>query len=403
LAIDHFEFDEDVISSAADQRMSHVRSFQAGKHSDLSQRILNEIAAARVCLLDPDKKREYDRQLRQRTEPAVVPRPVPMARPSAPAVPIPAATPVAPHTPTLPEPQPVTPVVHPHVHHRHHRLSWQVPAAVGAAVAAFALLITFIVVSGTLPDTESEGTAKRSNETNAPAETEPPPEAELPPKEPEIDPFEFVPSPPVDADDDEEEHLEPTQPEDPIDPASIVDDPAEPMEEPVPKIETVEETAQRLREQYSGSETDADLKTMADALLVAADRAIVVANTDLAKELVTLALTASRRSGDAELTKTVTLRFVELQRPLGESKSTTNGGKGGRQDIFTHAECASTCAGFGVPFVRDQWPIREIKRCSRDASCISPLCHSANLSHCCGREANLEISSALSAGTSADV
>ena len=64
LAIDLFESDPEVISSAADQRMGHVRAFQTGKHSALSQQILNEIAAARVCLLSPEKKAEYDRQLR---------------------------------------------------------------------------------------------------------------------------------------------------------------------------------------------------------------------------------------------------------------------------------------------------------------------------------------------------
>ena len=64
LGIDLFESDPDVISAAADQRMVHVRSFQSGKNSDLSQRVLNEIAAARVCLLSPEKKAEYDAMLR---------------------------------------------------------------------------------------------------------------------------------------------------------------------------------------------------------------------------------------------------------------------------------------------------------------------------------------------------
>ncbi len=69
LGIDLFEADGDVIASAADQRMAHVRSFQAGRHSALSQKILNQIAAARVCLLDPKKKADYDRQLREQLSP----------------------------------------------------------------------------------------------------------------------------------------------------------------------------------------------------------------------------------------------------------------------------------------------------------------------------------------------
>ena len=65
LAIDFLESDPDVISSAADARMAHVRAFQTGQHSALSQDILNEIAAARICLLNAEKKAEYDRQLQE--------------------------------------------------------------------------------------------------------------------------------------------------------------------------------------------------------------------------------------------------------------------------------------------------------------------------------------------------
>jgi hypothetical protein len=43
--------------------MAHVRTFQAGPHGALSQKILNEIAAARVCLLNPEKKAAYDNEL----------------------------------------------------------------------------------------------------------------------------------------------------------------------------------------------------------------------------------------------------------------------------------------------------------------------------------------------------
>lgn len=65
LALPLFETDPDVISSAADQRMGHVRSFQSGPHGKLSQKLLNEIAAARVCLLNPEKKAAYDEALRK--------------------------------------------------------------------------------------------------------------------------------------------------------------------------------------------------------------------------------------------------------------------------------------------------------------------------------------------------
>jgi hypothetical protein len=58
-----FEPNREVISYAVDQRSTHLRSFQSGKRGAESQRLLNEVAAAGVCLLDDDKKRAYDRKL----------------------------------------------------------------------------------------------------------------------------------------------------------------------------------------------------------------------------------------------------------------------------------------------------------------------------------------------------
>ncbi len=66
LAIDLFESDAEVISAAADKQMAFIRSFQTGKNSQLSQKILNEISTARICLLNTAKKTEYDLKLRAR-------------------------------------------------------------------------------------------------------------------------------------------------------------------------------------------------------------------------------------------------------------------------------------------------------------------------------------------------
>ena len=63
LGIELFESDPEVISNAADRQMAHVRTFQTGKHSALSQKILNELAAAKICLLNAEKKAQYDAQL----------------------------------------------------------------------------------------------------------------------------------------------------------------------------------------------------------------------------------------------------------------------------------------------------------------------------------------------------
>jgi WD40 repeat protein len=64
LGLELYEDDAEVIRDAAAQRIAHVRTYQLGQYSDLSQRILNELAAARACLLDPEKKPAYDRDLR---------------------------------------------------------------------------------------------------------------------------------------------------------------------------------------------------------------------------------------------------------------------------------------------------------------------------------------------------
>jgi hypothetical protein len=65
LGIELFEDDPDVIEAAADQRMAHVRTYQTGQNSALSQKILNELSAAKLCLLDAAKKAAYDSVVRK--------------------------------------------------------------------------------------------------------------------------------------------------------------------------------------------------------------------------------------------------------------------------------------------------------------------------------------------------
>lgn len=66
LGLTMFESDADVIESASDQRMAHVRTFQCGEHASDSQKLLNELAAAKLCLLTPERKTPYDTALMQR-------------------------------------------------------------------------------------------------------------------------------------------------------------------------------------------------------------------------------------------------------------------------------------------------------------------------------------------------
>jgi hypothetical protein len=51
LGIPLFEADRDVIANAATRQMAHLRTFALGRHSDLSQTLLNEVAAAKLRLL----------------------------------------------------------------------------------------------------------------------------------------------------------------------------------------------------------------------------------------------------------------------------------------------------------------------------------------------------------------
>ncbi|MEE3369668.1 MAG: hypothetical protein VX346_10030 [Planctomycetota bacterium] len=63
LGIARFETDPEVIENAANRQMSYLRTFQSGDHVGLAQRLLNEVSAAKICLLHPDRRNAYDSQL----------------------------------------------------------------------------------------------------------------------------------------------------------------------------------------------------------------------------------------------------------------------------------------------------------------------------------------------------
>jgi hypothetical protein len=77
LGITAFEADAEVITRAADRLIGYVRDLQASKHGDLAVQIRNEIAQARLCLLDSEQKAAYDEKLREKDAP---PRPTPRPR-----------------------------------------------------------------------------------------------------------------------------------------------------------------------------------------------------------------------------------------------------------------------------------------------------------------------------------
>lgn len=191
LAIELFENDLDVIEGAADRQMAHVRTFQAGQNSAASQRILNELSAAKLCLLDPAKKAAYDRQLREKIEraqaaaatssgviapaaatgapPAAAPaRPVPIS-----AAPAPLAMPLRQSggvPPAQAAPIVGVPAAAPLIHPRRSRKTspWRQPAVLGpvGALVLFSAVAYFLSVSGKLPTVVAKNPRNESRSTD---------------------------------------------------------------------------------------------------------------------------------------------------------------------------------------------------------------------------------------------
>ncbi len=103
LGIGEYESDPDVIENAADRQMAHVRTFQSGPHSDDSQRILNEITQAKLCLLKPDSRAAYEAKIRSQ-KPVTAPPTIPTGE---------RAIPVSPSQPTHPGMSPMAPLAPP--------------------------------------------------------------------------------------------------------------------------------------------------------------------------------------------------------------------------------------------------------------------------------------------------
>lgn len=66
LGLARFETDTAKIAAAADARMNLLRNVQTGPRGLIAQQVMNEVAAARVCLLSSERKSKYDQELWQR-------------------------------------------------------------------------------------------------------------------------------------------------------------------------------------------------------------------------------------------------------------------------------------------------------------------------------------------------
>jgi len=68
LGIDLFESDIEAIEVAAMAKIRFLREIQDRRYVHQAQRLLQEIAVARLCLLDDTKRMQYDEVLRRRIE-----------------------------------------------------------------------------------------------------------------------------------------------------------------------------------------------------------------------------------------------------------------------------------------------------------------------------------------------
>ena len=73
LGVEPFEADADIIERAADRQMTYIRSLQNGEHAKAAQNLLNEISAAKVCLLNAESRQAYDHTLRKALQEVALP------------------------------------------------------------------------------------------------------------------------------------------------------------------------------------------------------------------------------------------------------------------------------------------------------------------------------------------
>ncbi|MEI8375787.1 MAG: hypothetical protein WCJ35_23440 [Planctomycetota bacterium] len=287
LGITLFEDDLDTITHAADQRMAHVKSFQTGQHSTLSQKLLNEIAASRICLLNPEKKANYDESLRQLIDSPDIPLETTPSVSSPETAYVDFAGFQSTHRPSA---------------RRRKQQSWQVPAlAILAGMILLLLIAAVVAFSG-----KKESAISKAEEQVAPF-SKPEQQPIRPPKktEPIIQPKPKEARPSA-----EGENLAVVPPQLPVPPPVVKEE---------PPAETVKEMQRRLTTALADAKGPAEFKAVAEHALELVDRAIVDSKQDVVKSVANLALSAARRSDDTALAKQATLRVIEADSPPSDA------------------------------------------------------------------------------------
>ncbi len=338
LAIDLFESDPDVISAAADKQMAFIRSFQTGKNATLSQKILNEIATARVCLLNVAKKAEYDHALRARMAVAA------SRLKKAEAIPVVAGAPADEETGVVAElADSETPVSFPMepgaskrspFHKKKSNKATLMPLVALGAMLVVCVVAIAVVMSrtpesdvsqvaedrvGNPPRNAESAHAKQAAQVNKPLvpanTTKPAPStSSLQPSRSGDGSDTASPAKPPDAgkvhgtSENEANHKSSDKIRPEIKPG-IGDDPSASKSAPAPEPETSAKPAEvekgktlaELDKQLSDAKTAEDYQAVAGEAFRAAGKAIDDHQQDAAKQLILKALIAARKSGDSKL------------------------------------------------------------------------------------------------------
>lgn len=182
LGVGLFEDDPDVIQEAADRQMAHVQTHKTGKYSDLSQKLLNELAKAKLCLLSPDKKAEYDKQLKAKLKAKSGTSDVAVAKAApAKATPVAAAGKPAARKPTkkAAAKQKSAPVIvaedthSPAYRARRRGVDWQMYGIIGGVAIAGMVAVGFLLMSQPPATDMAEATTPEKSEETLPPEADP--------------------------------------------------------------------------------------------------------------------------------------------------------------------------------------------------------------------------------------
>ena len=169
LGIDAFEDDRDVIDSAANRVMSYLKELATGDDAAHSQMLLNEVAQARLCLLNREKKAAYDKDLKPKLSPKKLP---PRKKPEAPpAKEAPSPGPLPMTGPKAAAPAQAIPVAvrveKTQAKEVKTKPKWPVPLVAGGAAALLVALLLIVVLLTTQDDSPSPSSGQGADSATA--------------------------------------------------------------------------------------------------------------------------------------------------------------------------------------------------------------------------------------------